>query len=108
MPDRVEVLTVDAADLHLDYSKNRLTPETVSLLVAVAERAGLRERIDAMWAGEHINVTEDRAVLHVALRAQASEVITADGHRAHDRQATPLGVRVTSGRPGRRFRPLFP
>jgi glucose-6-phosphate isomerase len=79
-PARADVLTVDAADLHLDYSKNRLTQETISLLVAVAERAGLRERIDAMWAGEHINVTEDRAVLHVALRAPASEVITADGH----------------------------
>jgi glucose-6-phosphate isomerase len=79
-PDRGRTLTVDAADLHLDYSKNRLTEETIALLVAVAERAGLRERIDAMWAGEHINVTEDRPVLHVALRAPASQVITADGH----------------------------
>ena len=70
-PDRGQTLTLEAADLHLDYSKNRLTAETISLLVAVAERAGLRERIDAMWAGEHINVTEDRPVLHVALRAPA-------------------------------------
>ena len=62
-------MTVEAADLLLDYSKNRLTTETIRLLVAVAERAGLRERIEAMFSGEHINVTEDRAVLHVALRA---------------------------------------
>jgi glucose-6-phosphate isomerase len=79
-PDRGETLTLDAADLHLDYSKNRLTRDTISLLVAVAKRAGLRERIDAMWAGAHINVTEDRPVLHVALRAPASEVITTGGH----------------------------
>jgi glucose-6-phosphate isomerase len=79
-PSRGTALTVDAADLHLDYSKNRLTAETVSLLVAVAERAGLRERIEAMWAGEHINVTEDRAVLHVALRAPAGSSIVTDGH----------------------------
>ncbi|MHB1535945.1 MAG: glucose-6-phosphate isomerase [Acidimicrobiales bacterium] len=78
-PERGERLTLDAADLHLDYSKNRITDETVRLLVAVAERAGLRERIDAMWAGEHINVTEDRAVLHVALRAPAGEVISTGG-----------------------------
>jgi glucose-6-phosphate isomerase len=78
-PGRGDDLTVDAADLHLDYSKNRLTADTIRLLVAVAERAGLRERIDAMWAGQHINVTEDRPVLHVALRAPADETITADG-----------------------------
>jgi glucose-6-phosphate isomerase len=79
-PDRGARLTLDAADLHLDYSKNRVTTDTIRLLAAVAERAGLRERIDAMWAGEHINVTEDRAVLHVALRAPETQVITTDGH----------------------------
>jgi glucose-6-phosphate isomerase len=79
-PGRGETLTLDAADLHLDYSKNRLTQDTISLLVAVAERAGLRERIDAMWAGKHINVTEDRPVLHVALRAPSSEIISTGGH----------------------------
>ncbi|MHB8505699.1 MAG: glucose-6-phosphate isomerase [Acidimicrobiales bacterium] len=79
-PTRGETLTVDAADLHLDYSKNRLTSETIRLLVAVAERAGLRERIEAMFAGEHINVTEDRAVLHVALRAPEGARVTTDGH----------------------------
>ena len=64
----------------LDYSKHRVTEETLRLLVALAERAGLRQRIDAMFAGEHINVTEDRAVLHVALRAPPGERIETDGH----------------------------
>jgi glucose-6-phosphate isomerase len=79
-PERGTDMTVEAGDLYLDYSKNRLTPETIRMLVALAERAGLRERIQAMWAGEHINVTEDRAVLHVALRAPRGEVIATDGH----------------------------
>jgi glucose-6-phosphate isomerase len=79
-PRRGTELTLQAGDLYLDYSKNRLTKETVALLVAAAERSGLRERIDAMWAGEHINVTEDRAVLHVALRAPRDERIVTDGH----------------------------
>jgi glucose-6-phosphate isomerase len=79
-PARGSLLTVEAADLFLDYSKNRLTADTIRLLCAVARRAGLAERIEAMWAGEHINVTEDRAVLHVALRAPAGERIETDGH----------------------------
>ena len=66
---RGETMTLEAADLFLDYSKQRITAETIPLLIAVAERAGLRARIEAMFAGERINVTEDRAVLHVALRA---------------------------------------
>jgi glucose-6-phosphate isomerase len=80
-PARGTAMTVSAADLYLDYSKNRLTPETIALLVALAERAGLRERIDAMFAGEHINTTEDRAVLHVALRmpASAAGTLVVDG-----------------------------
>jgi glucose-6-phosphate isomerase len=78
-PGRGESMAVEAADLYLDYSKHRLTPETIRLLVALAERAGLQERIEAMFRGEHINVTEDRAVLHVALRAPEGEVIRADG-----------------------------
>ena len=68
-PQRGETFTAEAGDLFLDYSKNRITPETVRLLLALAERAGLRARIDAMFAGEHLNLTEDRPVLHVALRA---------------------------------------
>ena len=79
-PDRGEDMRVEAGDLYLDYSKNRLTGETLRLLAALAERAGLRERIEAMWAGRHINVTEDRAVLHVALRAPTGQVIVTDGH----------------------------
>ena len=79
-PDRGTRMTATAADLYLDYSKHRITDRTVQLLVAAAKRSGLRQRIDAMWAGEHINVTEDRPVLHVALRAPRDEVITADGH----------------------------
>ncbi len=72
-------MTVEAADLFLDYSKNRVTDETIALLAAVARRAGLRERIEAMFAGERINVTEDRPALHVALRAPVDEVIEVDG-----------------------------
>jgi glucose-6-phosphate isomerase len=78
-PSRGDTLTVDAGDLHLDYSKHRLTAETIELLVAVAERAGLRQRIDDMFAGKHINTTEDRAVLHVALRAPRGSTLMADG-----------------------------
>jgi glucose-6-phosphate isomerase len=73
-------MTGEAGELYLDWSKNRVTDETVRLLVALAERAGLRARIDAMFAGERINVTEDRPVLHVALRAPAGSSILVDGH----------------------------
>jgi glucose-6-phosphate isomerase len=68
-PARGERLALEAEGIYLDYSKNRITDETLHLLLQLAEERGLRERIDAMFAGEHINVTEDRAVLHVALRA---------------------------------------
>jgi glucose-6-phosphate isomerase len=78
-PLRGTSLTVTGADLYLDYSKNRLTTETVRLLVALADRAGLRQRIDAMFAGEHINTTEDRAVLHVALRLPRDAQLVVDG-----------------------------
>jgi len=79
-PRRAASMTVEAADLVLDYSKNRLTAETVRLLVALAERAGLRERTEAMFSGEHINTTEDRAALHVALRAPLGASVTESGH----------------------------
>ena len=78
-PGRGERLTVEACGLFLDYSKNRVTDETLKLLVQLAEESGLRDRIDAMFRGEKINVTEGRAVLHVALRAPKSVSIVVDG-----------------------------
>src|SRR5215470_14023360 len=66
---RGERLTAEGAGIYLDYSKNRVTDETITLLCRLAEASGLRERIDAMFTGAKINVTEHRAVLHVALRA---------------------------------------
>ncbi len=78
-PERGERLTLEAEGIYLDYSKNRVTDETIGLLVRLAEESGLRERIGAMFAGEKINVTEDRAVLHVALRAPKGERIAVDG-----------------------------
>jgi len=72
-------LTVEAEGLFLDYSKNRVTDETLKLLQGVAEEAGLRGKIEAMFRGDKINITENRAVLHVALRAPKSEKIVVDG-----------------------------
>jgi glucose-6-phosphate isomerase len=79
-PARGETMTCEAGDLYLDWSKHRATTETLGLLVALAERAGLRRRIDAMFGGERINRTEDRAVLHVALRAPEGSSIEVGGH----------------------------
>jgi len=76
---RGERLTAEAVGIYLDYSKNRVTDETLALLVQLAEESGLRARIDAMFRGERINVTEQRAVLHVALRAPRGASIVADG-----------------------------
>jgi glucose-6-phosphate isomerase len=78
-PARGERMTAEAAGVFLDYSKNRVEDETLSLLVELAEQSGLRERIDAMFRGEKINVTENRAVLHVALRAPRGASIVVDG-----------------------------
>ncbi len=78
-PQRGEHLALDAIGLYLDYSKNRVTDETLRLLLSLAESAGLRQRIDAMFNGEKINVTEKRAVLHVALRAPQGSSIIVDG-----------------------------
>ncbi|HEY2167211.1 MAG TPA: glucose-6-phosphate isomerase, partial [Jatrophihabitantaceae bacterium] len=78
-PNRGERLTAEAVGIYLDYSKNRITDETIALLVELAERSGLRQRIEAMFAGEHINVTEDRAVLHIALRAPKGSQVYANG-----------------------------
>src|SRR6202034_1274135 len=69
----------EGAGLYLDYSKNRITDETLRLLVELAEESGVPERRDAMFRGEHINVSEDRAVLHVALRMPAGTKLIVDG-----------------------------
>ena len=76
---RGERYTAKAAGLYLDYSKNRVTDETLRLLIRLAEESGLREKIDAMFRGEKINITEDRAVLHVALRVPRDASILVDG-----------------------------
>ena len=78
-PGRGDRLALLAEGIYLDYSKNRITDETLRLLVDLADESGLRQRIDAMFAGERINVTEDRAVLHVALRAPKGQQIRVDG-----------------------------
>jgi glucose-6-phosphate isomerase len=102
-PKRGERLTVEAAGLFLDYSKNRITSETLSLLIRLAEESRLRDRIDAMFRGEKINVTENRAVLHTALRAPRDASITVDGedvvpevHAVLDRMAD-FATRIRSG-----------
>ena len=102
-PQRGERFTVEAAGIFLDYSKNRITDETLKLLIQLAGESGLRERIDAMFRGEKINITENRAVLHVALRAPKSESIFVDGadvvpavHAVLDKMAA-FAERVRSG-----------
>jgi glucose-6-phosphate isomerase len=102
-PGRGERMTAEAVGLYLDYSKNRLTDETLKLLLQLAETSGLRARIDAMFRGDKINVTENRAVLHVALRAPKGTVITVDGenvvprvHAVLDKMAD-FSHRVRSG-----------
>ena len=78
-PKRGQRMTVEAAGLFLDYSKNRIVDQTVKLLLQLANESCLRERIDAMFSGEKINITENRAVLHVALRAPRGASIIVDG-----------------------------
>jgi glucose-6-phosphate isomerase len=102
-PARGERLALEAASIYLDYSKNRVTDETLRLLRALAEAAGLRARIDAMFAGAKINVTEQRAALHVALRAPRGTRILVDGrdvvpgvHAVLDRMAD-FSARVRGG-----------
>src|ERR1700704_3719002 len=102
-PKRGERLTTEAVGLYLDYSKNRITDETLKLLLQLAEESGLRARIDAMFRGEKINITENRAVLHVALRAPRSASIVVDGenvvpqvHAVLDKMAD-FSNRVRSG-----------
>jgi glucose-6-phosphate isomerase len=78
-PARGTRLRAQAEGLHLDYSKNRVTDETLRLLMELANESGLVQRRDAMFAGEHINVSEDRAVLHVALRMPKEATLVVDG-----------------------------
>src|SRR5262249_32312130 len=78
-PKRGERLTLEAVGLYLDYSKNRITDETLKLLLQLATESGLQERIEAMFRGDKINLTEKRAVLHTALRAPEGASIVVDG-----------------------------
>jgi glucose-6-phosphate isomerase len=102
-PDRGERLRLTAAGVYLDYSKNRITDETLKLLFQLATESGLRDRIDAMFRGEKINITENRAVLHVALRAPRGSSIFVDGenvvptvHAVLDKMAM-FSERIRSG-----------
>ena len=113
-PGRGDRLHVEAAGLYLDYSKHRVTDDTLALLVQLAEESGLRGHIDAMFRGDHINVSEDRAVLHVALRSPRDARLVVDGvdvvaevHQVLDRMAV-FAQQVRSGEwlgfTGRRIR----
>ena len=102
-PTRGETFTAEGAGLFFDYSKNRISETTLKLLLQLAEECDLRGRIDAMFRGEKINITEKRAVLHVALRAPKSETIMVDGknvvpevHAVLDKMAA-FSNRVRSG-----------
>src|SRR6202012_1013034 len=102
-PDRGTRFTAEADGIFLDYSKNRITDETLGLLKQLAEESGLRERTEAMFTGRKINITEDRAVLHVALRAPKSESILVDGedvvpevHKVLDKMSA-FADRIRSG-----------
>jgi glucose-6-phosphate isomerase len=101
--ERGERLAIEAAGVYLDYSKNRITDETLQLLLQLARESGLRERIDAMFRGDKINISENRAVLHVALRAPRAATIFHDGcnvvpevHAVLERMAD-FSKRVRSG-----------
>ena len=102
-PGRGERLVAQAAGLYLDYSKNRITDETLALLIELASQSGLAQRIAAMFAGERINSTEDRSVLHIALRKPRGDTLVVDGtdvvaqvHEVLDRMAA-FARRIRSG-----------
>jgi glucose-6-phosphate isomerase len=113
-PERAERMSAAAAGIHLDYSKNRITSETLQLLLRLGEEAGLRERIEAMFSGERVNVSERRAALHVALRAPRGVSMDVDGedvvpgvHAVLDRMAgfcERLRSGAWKGHAGRRIR----
>src|SRR6185437_13799979 len=113
-PQRGEKFMLEAAGIYLDYAKNRITDETLHLLLQLASESGLRERIDAMFRGDTINTSEKRAELHVALRAPRDAIIMHDGrnvvpdvHAVLDRMAD-FADRIRSGawtgHTGRRIR----
>src|SRR3989440_6206532 len=102
-PQRGTRMAVEGAGLYLDYSKNRLDDETIGLLIQLAEQSGLAQRREAMFRGEHINVSEDRAVLHVALRMPKDRSLIVDGedvvkqvHEVLDRMSA-FADRIRSG-----------
>jgi glucose-6-phosphate isomerase len=102
-PERGERMTAEAAGLYLDYSKNRITDDTMALLVELANQSGLKERTAAMFSGERINTTENRSVLHIALRKPRGETLIVDGtdvveqvHEVLDRMAA-FANRIRSG-----------
>jgi len=102
-PHRGEKMTAQACDLYLDYSKNRITEKTVGLLVELADAVGLRQQIEDMFCGRKINITEERSVLHIALRAPGEDTILVDGenvvpavHKVLKRMRT-FSTRVRSG-----------
>src|ERR1700744_1194950 len=102
-PSRGTRLTAEAEGIYLDYSKHRITDETLKLLLQLAEQSGLKAHIEAMFSGEKINITEKRAVLHVALRAPKGEKIVVDGedvvpavHEVLDRMSA-FSERIRSG-----------
>jgi glucose-6-phosphate isomerase len=113
-PKRGQRMAIEAVGLYLDYSKNRVSDETLNLLLQLAEESGLRARIDAMFSGEKINITEKRAVLHVALRAPKDTSILVDGknvvpevHAVLDRMADfsePVRSGEWKGHTGKRIR----
>ena len=100
---RTDAMTLQVGDLVVDMSKHRVTSDVLAALVALAERAGLPERVEAMLRGDRINTTEDRAVLHTALRATEDRVVEVDGENVvtdvHDvlRRMTALTDRVRDG-----------
>ena len=116
-PTRGERMAIEAAGVYLDYSKNRITNETLALLLQLAQESGLRERIDAMFRGDRINVSEKRAVLHVALRAPRGAFIALDGqnivpevHGVLDKMASfadRLRGGVWKGHTGKRIRSVI-
>src|SRR5258708_548153 len=98
-PKRGEEMSLQAVGLYLDYSKNRVTEETLKLFFQLATESGLRERIDSMFRGDKINITEKRAVLHVALRAPKEAAILVDGQNVVPQAHEALGRITDSSTP---------